>query len=294
MGTGNQVQEQSWGRTMSLAFQSIGVIYGDIGTSLLYVYSSTFTDGIQNTKAIPGVLSLIIYTIILLPMLKYVFIVLRANDNGDGGTFALYSLLCRHAKVGMIPNQQSENEESSNYKSPEAPPEASKSLTIGCFPRVKVVHTSTKYAGRVYIPEINYVLMVASVLVTLGFKTTTQIGNAYVLVFVSINLILISKVALEDRFVFCYLEPRGYRMFHCVVRYGYNDVDGEPAEFERQLFAGLADFIRRGHLMLDGEPTETGDEAVSIRHSTEGEVQFVQNAEERSVVYLFGSTILRC
>lgn len=53
------------------------------------------------------------------------------------------------------------------------------SLSLGCFPRVKVVHTSAKYEGQVYIPEINYMLMVACVIVTLGFKTTEKIGNAY-------------------------------------------------------------------------------------------------------------------
>ncbi|GMH24011.1 hypothetical protein Nepgr_025854 [Nepenthes gracilis] len=644
-------KEPSWGRTMSLAFQSIGVIYGDIGTSPLYVYSSTFTDGIQNTEDILGVLSLIIYTIILLPMLKYVFIVLRANDNGDGGTFALYSLLCRHAKVSMIPNQQPEDAELSNYRSPETPPKPSKvkeklenskvaqlvlfvvtilgtsmvigdgvltpsmsvlsavggisslgtdtvmwisvgilialflfqrfgtdkvgftfapvisiwflfitgiglynlfkydvrvlrafypkyifdyfkrngkqgwvslggivlcitgteamfadlghfnvraiqisfstmvapailaayigqgayltkfpdqvsntfyasvpgrvywpmfvvaigaaviasqamisgayaiisqSLALGCFPRVKVIHTSTKYEGQVYIPEINYILMVASVAVTLGFKTTTQIGNAYgiavvfvmtittcmitlimlvvwktsiwkiviffsafgliellylssvlfkfkqggwlpllfalvlmtimaiwyyvyrqwyiyelqnkvsvdyvktlvknsdinrvpgigllyselvqgippifshfiknissvhsVLIFVSIKAIPISRVALEERFVFRYIESRDYRMFRCVVRYGYKDINEEPAEFERQLFEGLVDFIQREHSMLDGEPNEARDEAVDIHQSAEEEVQFVQTERQRGVVYLLGET----
>lgn len=53
------------------------------------------------------------------------------------------------------------------------------SLALGCFPRVKIVHTSAKYEGQVYIPEVNYLLMVACVCVTLGFRTTTKIGNAY-------------------------------------------------------------------------------------------------------------------
>lgn len=55
----------------------------------------------------------------------------------------------------------------------------SQSLSLGCFPRVKVVHTSAKYEGQVYIPEINYMLMVACVIVTASFKTTAKIGNAY-------------------------------------------------------------------------------------------------------------------
>lgn len=53
------------------------------------------------------------------------------------------------------------------------------SLSLGCFPRVKVVHTSAKYEGQVYIPELNYILMISCVFVTLGFRTTEKIGNAY-------------------------------------------------------------------------------------------------------------------
>jgi len=85
---------------MSLAFQSLGVIYGDIGTSPLYVYASTFTKGIKDTQDIRGVLSLIIYTIILIPMLKYIFIVLLANDNGDGTHIYLYH--ASHARIFSI------------------------------------------------------------------------------------------------------------------------------------------------------------------------------------------------
>lgn len=105
-----------WKVTLSLAFQSLGIVYGDIGTSPLYVFSSTFPDKIGHHEDVLGVLSLIIYTIVLIPMIKYVFIVLRANDNGDGGTFALYSLLCRYAKVSLMPNQQPEDRDVSNYR----------------------------------------------------------------------------------------------------------------------------------------------------------------------------------
>ncbi|GLU15672.1 hypothetical protein SLE2022_321440 [Rubroshorea leprosula] len=333
-----------WGKTLSLAFQSIGVVYGDIGTSPLYVFSSTFTDGIKHVEDVLGVLSLIIYTILLIPFIKYTFLVLWANDNGEGGTFALYSLLSRHARISLVPNQQPEDSEVSNYRL-EPPPRQlkwasmikkrcsrtavggisslstdavvgisvailiglflfqrfgtdkvgfsfapiisvwfafltgigwislggvilcitgteamfadlghfnvraiqisfstivlpsiviahtgqaayltkypehfdktfyksipgplylpqfvvavlaaiissqamisgtfsiiSQSLSLGCFPKVKVIHTSAKYEGQVYIPEINYMLMVACVIVTAAFKTTTKIGNAY-------------------------------------------------------------------------------------------------------------------
>ncbi|XXG80656.1 hypothetical protein AAC387_Pa09g1472 [Persea americana] len=75
---------------LKLAFQSIGIVYGDIGTSPLYVYSSTFVHGVKHKDDILGVLSITYYTLILIPLIKYVFIALHANDNGEGGTFALY------------------------------------------------------------------------------------------------------------------------------------------------------------------------------------------------------------
>ncbi|XP_016440980.2 potassium transporter 19 [Nicotiana tabacum] len=105
-----------WSVILQLAFQSIGVVYGDIGTSPLYVYSSTFLNGIKHEDDILGVLSLIFYTITFIPLMKYVFIVLRANDNGDGGTFAIYSLICRYAKVGLVPSQEAEDRNVSTFK----------------------------------------------------------------------------------------------------------------------------------------------------------------------------------
>ena len=78
-----------------LAYQSIGVIYGDIGTSPLYVYSSTFTSE-PSYDDLLGALSLIIWTVTLMVSIKYVIIVLQADDEGEGGTFAIYSLLSRY------------------------------------------------------------------------------------------------------------------------------------------------------------------------------------------------------
>ncbi len=78
-----------------LAYQSVGVIYGDIGTSPLYVYSSTFSSN-PSYDDLLGALSLIIWTLTLMVSIKYVLIVLRADDEGEGGTFAIYSLLSRY------------------------------------------------------------------------------------------------------------------------------------------------------------------------------------------------------
>ncbi|RZC49341.1 hypothetical protein C5167_017764 [Papaver somniferum] len=100
---------------LRLAFQSLGVVYGDLGTSPLYVFYNTFPEGIKDPEDVVGALSLIIYSLTLIPLIKYVFIVLRANDNGQGGTFALCSLLYRHAKVNTIPNQHPTDEQLTTY-----------------------------------------------------------------------------------------------------------------------------------------------------------------------------------
>ncbi|CAL9159312.1 unnamed protein product [Musa hybrid cultivar] len=101
-----------------LAYQSFGVVYGDLSTSPLYVYKSSFSGKMykyQNEQTVFGLFSLIFWTLTLIPLLKYVVIVLSADDNGEGGTFALYSLLCRHAKLSLLPNQQAADEELSTY-----------------------------------------------------------------------------------------------------------------------------------------------------------------------------------
>ncbi|KAL5725538.1 Potassium transporter 8 [Ranunculus cassubicifolius] len=94
-------KKESWKTVLTLAYQSLGVVYGDLSTSPLYVYKSTFADDIEHSTSneeIFGVLSFVFRTLTLIPLLKYVFIVLKADDNGEGGTFALYSKICRHAK----------------------------------------------------------------------------------------------------------------------------------------------------------------------------------------------------
>ncbi|KXJ96049.1 potassium transporter-domain-containing protein [Microdochium bolleyi] len=81
-----------------LAYQSIGVIYGDIGTSPLYVFSSTFTHEPVNDELVQ-VLSVLIWTMTIMVTIKYVLIVLNADNEGEGGTFSCYSLLARHANI---------------------------------------------------------------------------------------------------------------------------------------------------------------------------------------------------
>lgn len=120
------MQKESWRTVLILAYQSLGVVYGDLSTSPLYVYKSTFDEDIEHSETneeIYGVLSFVFWTLTLVPLLKYVFIVLRADDNGEGGTFALYSLLCRYARVSSLPNCQLADEELSSYKKESSVPD---------------------------------------------------------------------------------------------------------------------------------------------------------------------------
>lgn len=64
----------------------------------------------------------------------------------------------------------------------------SQSMTLNCFPRVRIVHTSAKVKGQIYIPEINWVLLVIGIALILGFTltqpasspvNTAQLGNAF-------------------------------------------------------------------------------------------------------------------
>ena len=80
-----------------LAYQSIGAIYGDIGTSPLYVFSSTFKEP-PSYKDLVGVLSIVIWSLTMMVTVKYVLVILRADNNGEGGTFSTYSLLSRYVR----------------------------------------------------------------------------------------------------------------------------------------------------------------------------------------------------
>ncbi|KAH8704383.1 potassium transporter-domain-containing protein [Phaeosphaeriaceae sp. PMI808] len=86
------------GQIFLLAYQSVGVIYGDIGTSPLYVFSSTFTET-PNREDLLGALSLILWSLTLMVTVKYILIILRADNDGEGGTFSTYSLLSRYANI---------------------------------------------------------------------------------------------------------------------------------------------------------------------------------------------------
>ncbi|KAH7560721.1 hypothetical protein JRO89_XS10G0083100 [Xanthoceras sorbifolium] len=243
----------SWSVILQLAFQSMGVVYGDLGTSPLYVLSGTFQNGLNHADDMLGVVGLIpnqqaedcnVSNFKLdLPgkgsrlrrasalksklensqfaklFLFFATLLGTSMVIGDGILTSCISVL---SAVGGIKQATSvltegiwdchtsilhhhpENAKDAFYKSVPDPlywpmfvvavlaaiissqalisgafSLIQQSLSLGCFPRVKVVHTSAKYEGQVYIPEVNYLLMLACVGVTLGFNTPDHMGNAY-------------------------------------------------------------------------------------------------------------------
>jgi KUP system potassium uptake protein len=93
---GAQSRSAFWALTLG----SIGVVYGDIGTSPLYALREAVTaavggDGDLTREAVLGVLSLILWALIVVVTLKYVLILLRADNRGEGGTLALMALAQR-------------------------------------------------------------------------------------------------------------------------------------------------------------------------------------------------------
>ncbi len=82
---------------------SLGIIYGDIGTSPLYVFKAIVGGQHISETLILGGVSLIFWTLTLQTTLKYVVITLRADNKGEGGIFSLFSLVRRRAKWLIVP-----------------------------------------------------------------------------------------------------------------------------------------------------------------------------------------------
>ncbi|KAJ0082762.1 hypothetical protein Patl1_11759 [Pistacia atlantica] len=327
--------------TLLLAYQSFGVVYGDLSISPIYVYQSTFLGKLRSYEEddiILGVLSLVFWTLTLIPLCKYIIIVLGADDNGEvlsavngikvkakglhenytvliaclilvglfalqhfgthrvGFVFApillawllcislvgLYNIihwnpgifkalspyyvyiffkkagkdgwrslggvvLCITGAEAMFADlghfsqlsiriaftavvypcliiaymgeaayytKHTEDLERSFFKTiPEvvfwpvfvvatlATVVGSQAIisatfsiisqcrALRCFPRVKIIHTSGQIHGQIYIPEVNWILMVLCIAVVVGFRDTEMIGNAYGLAVITVMFV---------------------------------------------------------------------------------------------------------
>jgi KUP system potassium uptake protein len=82
---------------------ALGIIYGDIGTSPLYVLNAITNGKVINEHLVIGALSLIIWTLTLQTTIKYVILTLNADNRGEGGIFSLYTLVRRRKRWLVIP-----------------------------------------------------------------------------------------------------------------------------------------------------------------------------------------------
>lgn len=82
---------------------ALGIVYGDLGTSPLYVFNAIIRDKVISEALILGGLSCIIWTLTLQTTLKYIILTLKADNNGEGGIFSLYALIRRQKKWLVFP-----------------------------------------------------------------------------------------------------------------------------------------------------------------------------------------------
>lgn len=81
---------------------ALGIIFGDIGTSPLYVFKAIVDDEVISKELVYGGLSCIIWTLTLVTTIKYVYLALNADNKGEGGIFALYALVRRYKAQWVI------------------------------------------------------------------------------------------------------------------------------------------------------------------------------------------------
>eukprot|EP00258_Populus_trichocarpa_P007649 XP_002312488.3 probable potassium transporter 17 isoform X2 [Populus trichocarpa] len=103
--TTTQPKERGRWETVVLAYKTLGVVFGGLVTSPLYVYPSMPLKSPTEQDYL-GIYSIMFWTLTLIGVVKYTSIALKADDQGEGGTFALYSLLCRNMNIGILSSKQ--------------------------------------------------------------------------------------------------------------------------------------------------------------------------------------------
>src|SRR4051812_20735685 len=87
--------------TFATLLIALGIIYGDIGTSPLYVLKAIVGDRTITETLVYGGVSCIFWTLVFQTTIKYIFLTLMADNQGEGGVFALYALVRRYGK-GLV------------------------------------------------------------------------------------------------------------------------------------------------------------------------------------------------
>uniref|UniRef100_M4D7R5 Potassium transporter n=1 Tax=Brassica campestris TaxID=3711 RepID=M4D7R5_BRACM len=214
---------------LRLSFQSLGIVYGDLGTSPLYVFYNTFPNGIDDSEDVIGALSLIIYSLLLIPLIKYVLIVCKANDNGQVLS-ATGGIKVNNPKMSSVKKYEFEVHS-----------RVSMSWILGLGPSL----------GLVRVPGIGLVhTELASGVPHIFSHFITNLPAIHsVVVFVCVKNLLVYTVPEEERFLVKRIGPKTFRMFRCVARYGYKDLHRKDDRFEDKLFENLFSFIQNETMM---------------------------------------------
>ncbi|KAJ8493307.1 hypothetical protein OPV22_015028 [Ensete ventricosum] len=189
--------------TLLLAYQSFGVVYGDLCISPIYVYKSTFSGKLrlhEEDVEIFGVLSLVFWTLTLIALFKYIIFVLGADDNGEGGTFALYSLMCRNSKMGLLSTPPAAHEHLSAYK---LEPHRT-SMVIGDGVLTPTMSVVSAVSGlRIKAPELheNYTVLISCIILVglfaLQHYGTHRVGFLFAPILIS-WLVCISSIGIYN------------------------------------------------------------------------------------------------
>jgi len=205
----------------ALSLGALGVVYGDIGTSPLYAFQTAFSPdhGVPySPHNILGVLSLIFWALTLIVLVKYVLLVLRADNDGEGGILALMALVMRrYAKgtrgrsiaiaLGLIGASMFYGDSIitpaiSVLSAVEGLGVATPvfndwivPITAGILVGLFVVQkhgTAAENQGQIYVPFINWLLMIFVLLLVLSFKTAENLAAAYG---IAVNITMIVTTA---------------------------------------------------------------------------------------------------
>ncbi|MCD0488953.1 KUP/HAK/KT family potassium transporter [Pedobacter sp. MC2016-14] len=144
---------------------SLGIIYGDIGTSPLYVFKAIIGERLITADLILGGLSCIFWTLTLQTTIKYVIITLQADNKGEGGIFSLYSLVKRKAKWLIIPAMIG----------------GAALLADGIMTPAVTVSSAIEGLGIIYkdLPTVPIVIAIISVLFIVQQFGTSLVGKAF-------------------------------------------------------------------------------------------------------------------
>ena len=180
---------------------ALGIIYGDIGTSPLYVLNAIISGRIINEKLILGSLSCIIWTLTLQTTVKYVWLTLKADNKGEGGIFSLYTLVRRQKRWLVLPAMIG----------------GAALLADGMItPPISVtsaIEGLRQLPGLRDVPQTNIVYIVLGIMVVLFFLQqfgTESIGKLFgpiMFIWFGMMAVLGSSHLMDDLYIFKSLSP---------------------------------------------------------------------------------------